>query len=213
MVEFSHFCLAGRQAREILHFVQNDTIFVKTEKEYQNKIYLFLDKFLRRKTNEAKKEAAQTYYFLDNLQKYIARNRIKEPIFPAALDLNICASLTLIKHFFTIFDALTWKKSALKNDLTQNIFKKYQNDKTKNDPQHIAFSQVLILGDIVSGFAYELVLISKFSDQQKVKILEEINNIIKWHEIEKLSGKKKFDYFTKGVEKIAFLVVHKIHRN
>lgn len=185
---------------------------MKTKKEYQDKIYLFLDKFLQKKTKEAKREARQTFYFLDKLRKYIARNKINEQFLSAINDINVCASLILIKNFFTIFNALTWKKSALKNNLTQNVFKKYQNDKTKNDPRHIAFSQVLILGDIVSGFAYELVLISKFSDQQKIKILEEINNIIKWYEIEKLSGKKKFDYFTKGVEKIS-LIDHKfIHK-
>lgn len=190
---------------------------MNNKKEYQNKIYLFLDKFLQKKASEAKKESAYTFYFLDNLRKFIMQNQDKikaSALTPAISDknfLNLSASLTLIKHFFTIFDALTWKKSALKNDLVQNIFKKYQNDKTKNDPRHIAFSQVLVLGDVVSGFAYELVLISKFSDRQKIKILEEINNIIRWHEIEKLTGQKKFDYLTRGVKKI-LLISHESAR-
>lgn len=126
---------------------------------------------------------------------------------------NLSASLVLVDHFFAIFDALSWKKSAVKNKLIQSIFKKYKNDKTKSDPTHITFSQNLILGDIISGFSYELVLTSNFSNAQKIKIFEELNNIIKWHEIGKLAGKKKFDYFMEGSKKIAALARGEKHGN
>lgn len=171
----------------------------KTSQIYHQKIYSFLKKYLAKKAKEAKKTAPETFYFINAANSFIldGQRNEAEPILAYSTYkslggredkkfLDIAAALSLTYHFFTIHQITNWEKQGLKNSLVSDVFKKYKGDKSKKDPSHIAFSQVLVLGDIVSGFGYELIVNSKFSDLQKIKVLEELNNIIKWHQIAKL---------------------------
>jgi hypothetical protein len=178
---------------------------------YLQEIYSFLEKYLAKKAYEAEKIAPETFYFVKAGNKFILKNG-KDACPPHGVEiepavsyffyksfggkeenkfLNIAAALSLSHHFYKIHEVTSWKVSGLKNPLLKNIFKKYQNDKKKKDPSHIAFSQGLVLGDIVSGFCYELVIDSKFSDEQKIRVLAELNEIIKWRQVMKLAEFKK----------------------
>ncbi|MFH1508873.1 MAG: hypothetical protein ABIE68_01795 [bacterium] len=153
-----------------------------TNKSLKQEIKRLTEAFLDMKTAEAEDLESASKDFVLRIKKLVEKNEdYKAAEYLVSLYkklggkndkeiLKLAISLVLLPLYLEIHKDL-WKKD---NIITANYKNLYKKDKKKKS-QHLGNSVGIVAGDVSTTLAYQVILESKFSKEEKIKLMKEIN--------------------------------------